>query len=277
MGAPGSRITFDGILLTGRGIEVRGTFDEMIIRHCTLVPGWSLHADAKLRRPAEPSLSFIKASARVRIDRCIIGAIHATQEDVPADPVAIWITDSIVDATSRELNAIGGPEAAFASVALNVIRCTIVGRVHAHSIDLAENCVFAGHVRVARRQSGCMRYCYVPPKSHTPSRYRCQPDLVDKALDDSMAPEHLSRSERNIVRQAEWLRVAPQFVTTRYGEPAYCRLADGCAEEVTRGAEDRAEIGVFHSLFEPQRVDNLRQRLAEYVPAGTDVGIIFAS
>jgi hypothetical protein len=122
-----------------------------------------------------------------------------------------------------------------------------------------------------------MRYCYVPPGSRTPSRFCCQPDRVDQALDERAKPEQLPRSELHALRQTERLRVEPQFITTRYGEPAYCRLARGCADEITHGAEDRAELGVFHDLFEAQRVANLRIRLAEYVPAGTDVGIIFAS
>jgi hypothetical protein len=276
-GAAGSRITFDGVLVTGRGIDVRGTFEEIIFRHCTLVPGWSLHQDVRPRRPAEPSLSLMDASGRVRIDRCIVGAIYATQEDVLAEPVAMRISESIVDATGNELIAIGAADEEVASVALTVTRSTILGRVHAHTVELAENSVFTGQVRVARRQHGCMRYCYVPPGSRTPSRYSCQPDLVDKALEESVKLERLPKSELHALRRTEGLRVEPQFITTRYGEPAYCRLARGCADEITRGAEDRAELGVFHDLFEAQRLANLRNRLGEYVPAGTDVGIIFAS
>ncbi|SHJ55654.1 hypothetical protein SAMN05444159_0910 [Bradyrhizobium lablabi] len=276
-GAVGSRMTLDGILVTGRGIDIRGTFDAFIIRHCTLVPDWSLHQDARPHRPAEPSLSFTDASARVRIDRCIIGAIHATQEDILADPLDLRISQSIVDATSNDLVAIGAPDDGAASIALTVMRSTILGRVHTHTVELAENSILAGHVRVARRQHGCMRYCYVPPGSRTPSRYCCQPDLVGQALDEAVKLEQLPRSELRALRHVEWLRVEPQFITKRYGEPAYCRLALGCADEITHGAEDRSELGVFHDLYEPQRIANLRNRLAEYVPAGTDAGIIFAS
>jgi hypothetical protein len=276
-GAAGSCITLDGILVTGRGIDIRGTFDEIVFRHCTLVPGWSLHQDARPRRPAEPSLSFMDASPRVLIDRCIIGTIHATQEDILTDPITMRISESIVDATGNELIAIGSPEQEAAPIALTVTKSTILGRVHTHTVELAENSIFTGQVRVARRQHGCVRYCYIPPGSHTPARYCCQPDLADKILDDAAKLEHLPRSELHGLRRAEWLRLEPQFITTRYGEPAYCRLARGCADEIAHGAEDRAELGVFHDLFEQQRLANLRNRLVEYVPAGTDVGTIFAS
>jgi hypothetical protein len=33
-------------------------------------------------------------------------------------------------------------------------------------------------------------------------------------------------------------------------------------------------MGAFHDLFQPQREDNLRTRLDEYTPAGTDAAIL---
>jgi hypothetical protein len=36
-------------------------------------------------------------------------------------------------------------------------------------------------------------------------------------------------------------------------------------------------MGVFHDLFQPQRMANLRARLGEYTPAGIDAGVILAS
>ena len=41
----------------------------------------------------------------------------------------------------------------------------------------------------------------------------------------------------------------------------------------TRGADDEAEMGAFHDLYQPQRIANLRARLDEYTPAGIDAGI----
>jgi hypothetical protein len=276
-GAAGSRFALDGLLLMGRGLEFRGTFDAVTIRHCTLVPGWSDEARGRSRRPAEPSVAMVNVSARLVIDRSILGAIYAIQEDVTIDPVAVEISDSIVDATSDGEPAIGTSEGAVAPVALTARRVTFIGHVHVHTVELAENSIFADHVKVARRQFGCMRYCYVAPNSRTPPRYYCQPDLAEKALEEGELSEHLSAEERRALRHTEQLRLAPRFETTHYGEPAYCRLAADCAEEIRRGAEDRSELGVFHDLFEPQRAANLRARLADSVPAGVEVGIVFAS
>jgi hypothetical protein len=61
----------------------------------------------------------------------------------------------------------------------------------------------------------------------------------------------------------------------RYGRPDYCRLAVDGPEEIARGADDESEMGVYHDLYQPQRLANLRARLSEYMPAGMDAGIIF--
>src|SRR5262249_21611196 len=129
-----------------------------------------------------------------------------------------------------------------------------------------------GKIRVARRQQGCMRFCYVPPESRTPRRYECQPDLGEKAVEKKAKKE-----EWDALLGAERARVEPQFVSTRYGQPSYCKLADSCVTEIKRGADDESEMGVFHDLFGPQREANLRARLEEYVPAGVSAGIVFAT
>jgi hypothetical protein len=68
--------------------------------------------------------------------------------------------------------------------------------------------------------------------------------------------------------------VVPHFTSIRYGTPGYAQLAAGCPEEIRRGAEDGSEMGAFHDLFQPQREDGLRQRIDEYIPAGSQAGIV---
>jgi hypothetical protein len=62
-----------------------------------------------------------------------------------------------------------------------------------------------------------------------------------------------------------------------YGTPAYCQLSENTAREITQGADDESEMGVYHDLFGPQREANLRARLDEYTPAGMETGIFFAT
>jgi hypothetical protein len=147
---------------------------------------------------------------------------------------------------------------------LTIARTTVIGHTHVHAIALAEDSIFQGLVEVARRQIGCVRFCWVPPKSRTPRRFECQPDLVIAAV---------TGADQDI----EAARVEPRFNSTRYGSPVYCQLSLDCAVEIASGASDDSEMGVFHDLFQPQRAANLRVRLNEYVPASADIDIIFTS
>ena len=112
------------------------------------------------------------------------------------------------------------------------------------------------------------------PGSRTPRRYECQPDLAEAAAVVGLDPK--DAAGRAAAKAAARERVRPRFRGVRYGSPVYARLADGCAEEIRRGADDESEMGVFHDLYEPQRAANLSARLDEYTPAGVDAGLIFA-
>ena len=144
-------------------------------------------------------------------------------------------------------------------------------------IELGENCILNNRIFVARRQYGCLRFCYVPPESRTPPRYNCQPDLVKAAARARGLENGLPEETIEHAQATEQMRVRPQFNSTRYGSPAYCQLATGCAEEIKRGADDESEMGVFHDLFQPQREANLSVRMDEYIPAASDIGIILVS
>jgi len=259
------------------------------IRHCTLVPGWTLQGDCSPGYPAEPSLELWNVDVHVTVAHSILGSIQVYQDEVLTDPIPIHISDSILDATGTgcegpECEALSAPGSGLAHAVLTALRCTVIGHVLTHAIDLAENSILDGQVWVARSQRGCGRFSYVRPGSRTPRRYRCQPDLAGQAKvkelrrkteeEKTTPPTEL---EEEHAQRWEEERVRPQFNSTRYGTPTYCQLADTCAEEIRHGAEDESEMGTFHDLYQPQREANLRARLAEYSPAGMDAGIIYAS
>lgn len=298
---PGSRFTLDGLLIAGRGVQIESDFPggdrakddrkegdwnnreraSVTIRHSTLVPGWSLEPDCDPSRPAEPSLEIINTYPCILIEHSIVGSIQVNLDEVKRDPIPIRISDSIIDATgadcdSPECEAIGAAGFALAHAIIDVVRSTVIGRVLTHAIRLGENSIFMGRITVARRQMGCMRFCYLTPYSRTPRRYNCQPDLVEAPVREDLTPGLPAEVIEQLLAP-ERMRVRPQFNSTRYGTPTYCQLADSCAEEIKRGADDESEIGVFHDLFQPQRKANLHVRLEEYVPAHEDVGIIFSS
>lgn len=285
-GAPGSSFTLDGVLVTGRPLRVIGPLRQLKLHHVTLVPGWTIHPDGEPDEANEYSLELIdNPGMQVVIGHSILGSIQVDQDQVTTEPVPITLSDSILDATSPLLEALDAPEWPLAHAALAILRSTVIGVIRTHAIDLAENSVFDGQVEVGRSQRGCMRFCYAPPESRTPRRYRCQPDLaaaaaqeeVERRADwDGLSAED-QRALRTEVQEQARLRVRPVLESARYGTPAYARLAGACAEEIRRGASDESEMGAFHDLFEPQRAANLQARLDEYAPAGTDIGIIYAS
>jgi hypothetical protein len=184
---------------------------------------------------------------------------------VKSEPVRLRISDSIVDATGNDLAALASPTLPIAYATLNIMRSTVIGEIHTREIELAENCIFNGKVRVARRQKGCIRFSYVLPGSRTPRRYQCQPDSATRDItnDDEKAREEL--------------RVRPQFNSTRFGTPSYCQLSEACADEIIRGADDESEMAFFTTSFKVSVPPYLRARLDEYSPAGMEAGVIYAS
>jgi hypothetical protein len=293
--APGSRLILDGLLITNRSVYVTtengaSPVDEvcpaeLVIRHCTLVPGWGLDSDCNPQEPSEASLELDKALVRVRIEHSILGAIQVESDEVWNDPIVIQLSDSILDATERTSDAdkyaLHDPSQSgnVAHVRLTVQRCTVFGIVAVHAIELAENSIFSDCLNTARRQLGCMRFCYVPPGCRTPKRYHCQPELAEQTREEALrqANPSVTQAEIDAARALERERVRPQFNGRRYGQPTYCQLAETCADEIKRGADDEAEMGVFHDLFQPQREANLRARLDEFTPTGMDAGIIFVN
>ena len=292
-GEAGSKFSLDGLLITGRPVRISGPLQEVAFRHTTLVPGWTLQPDCEPDRGLEPSLQLYDTpGTRVTIEHSILGTIQVKLDEVEEEPIPIYIADSILDATGPEIEALGTPEwrlgvkrRRLAHAVLTIVRSTVFGYVDVHAIDLAENTIFDGLVTVGRRQRGCMRFCYAPwPDSRTPRRFNCQPELARRAIAEEIQAQARAegeptptKDELKAAQDRESERVRPRFSSRRYGVPTYAQLAATCAEEITRGADDESEIGVYHDLYRPQRTANLLARLQEYTPAGMDVGIIYVS
>ncbi|MEV6173695.1 hypothetical protein AB0L99_36475 [Streptomyces sp. NPDC051954] len=245
------RIVLDGLLVAGRGINVTGPMGAVVVRHSTLVPGWSLEPECEPHSPEEPSVVLERTTACLQIEHSILGTIEVIGDEVTEEPLDIHLRDSILDATGDDREALSAPDCRHAHAVLHLHRTTVIGEIHTHAVQIAENSVFTGKLHVARRGIGCLRYSYVPTGSRTPRRHRCRPDLTPG--------------------------VRPLFAAVRYGTPWYGQLADRCPEEIRRGSDDGAEMGAFHDLYRPQREDGLRARLEEYTPAGTDAGIFFVT
>jgi hypothetical protein len=221
----------------------------------------------------------LDGQCRLEADHCILGAMRSPRE------TRVSLSHCILDATRDTHVAFAAPDGIEEGGSLTVVNSTVVGKVRTHTMDLASNSIFVAElaspdpgwtapVRAERRQQGCVRFSRVPEGSRLPRRYRCQPDLALEARAKALglaSPEDLPAAEREMLV----LRLTPMFRSLRYGDPAYAQLSRRCAVEIREGAEDQAEMGAFHDLYQPQREGNLRVRLDEYLRFGLEAGVFY--
>lgn len=285
-GGTDAEVTLNGLLLSGAALRVpvaANGLRRLVLRHCTLVPGQTLDIDGVPAAPGQPSLIVELDDLTVVLDHCIVGGIRA----VPG--AKFEVNDSVVDANDPTAVAFADLDDSAAGAELRVVDSTIVGKVHTRRLDLASNVIFLADlapadtwtaaVRAAQKQSGCVRFSWVPSPARVPRRYRCQPDLaIEEAVADALeANPGLTELEQLAltasVTAGTRARVVPAFTDRRYGRPAYGQLSRGCPVEIRRGADDESEMGAFHDLFQPQRLTNLDVRLQEYLRVGLEAGV----
>jgi hypothetical protein len=219
-----------------------GSLGALRLSHCTLPPAMGrVVVEASATGP-EKQNALLKLSLEHSI--CVPVALPDTVSELE-------IKDSILSSGQDSDDTLDAITASGAAADLE--RSTFFGTVSVRSVE-ASNCIFTGVMQAARRQTGCVRFSYLPQESSAPRRYRCQPEDA-----------------------ADAVRVRPQFTSPRYGDPGYAQLAQRCAAEIRQGTDDEAEMGAFHDLFQPQRETNLRVRLDEYLRFGLDAGITYVS
>ncbi len=261
---PALSVNLNGLLIEG-AIEL-GDNVKLIVEHCTFVPGHSLEEDGSPTYPDRDSVVVAEGAfdVEVVISKSVVGPIR-----LPHNSRSLLIQDSIVDASKVEdveRPAIAADDAADEPGPPTTIeRTTVFGDVYVKELTLASEVIFSSPVRAERTQAGCARFSYLPLGSETPRRYRCQPDLALENITNS--------TEEKLIRT----RLAPSFTSIHYGEPAYAQLAARSAEELRTGAEDGSEMGAFCHLKQPQREQNLRIRLEEYLPFGLAPGLYYVS
>ena len=201
----------------------------------------------------------------------------------------VEIDDSIVDAHEPANVAFADLDDQDPGAELKVVDSTMIGKVHTRHVELASNVIFLAElapadtwtaaVRAVQKQSGCVRFSWVPSPARVPRRHRCQPDLaIEEAVADALeANPGLTDLQQQAltasVTAGTRARGAPAFTARSYGRPAYGQLSRGCPVEIRRGADDESEMGAFHDLFQPQRLINLDVRLQEYLRVGLEAGV----
>jgi hypothetical protein len=245
-GGDSAEVTINGLLIAGARLRIPvlnprdGTpngLQRVTLLHCTLVP-------------APETIIVELPNVVLDIQLSIIGSIRAI------DSATVQVQDSIIDTTSDSELAYAGLNPGDGGGTLQLINTTVFGRIHAIEMNLISSSLLVAvpdplnpgipSVVSDRTQDGCVRFSRIPADGRTPRQYKCTAD-------------------------------EPVFTSTRYGDPAYCRLDQRCSASISAGGDDGAEMGAFHNLFQPQRVANLRARLDEYLRFGLEAGIFFAS
>jgi hypothetical protein len=288
-GDENAEVTLSGLLLIGARIRVTGTLRQLRLRHCTLVPGLNLDTKGVPQQPDEPSLIIEKDGIAVEVDHCITGGLRWPELS------RLDIRDSIVDATNDAGVALAGPgavpegELSPMGGTLRMEECTVIGKVHTRVMELVSNSIFIARtepgdgwdapVLVERKQNGCVRFSFVPDGAHTPRRFRCQPDLEISIRTEAADKEARSKNQtltnvrRAAIRAEVISELNPSFTSLRYGVPAYGQLRSRSPRQIREGADDESAMGVFHDVFEPQRMTNVRIRLEEYLRFGLEAGV----
>jgi len=177
----------------------------------------------------------------VLVERAIVGPV------LVADTVRrLRLIDSIVDGSF-------GAQFAVVAPATGVDASTILGPVVVEGLD-ASNSIFMDVVGVSRRQTGCVRFSYLPTSSRVPRRFRCQPSDPDADA-----------------------RVTPRFTSLEFGEPGYAQLAPRCPSEISAGADNESEMGAFQFLQQTQRIGSLRASLDEHLRFGLEAGLFLVT
>ena len=266
-GGTGAKVILNGLRISSQPLTIgSGDLRSLAICHCTLVPGLELNADRSPKSPGQFSVSSTvvdeNSDLEVSIQRSICGGIQLL------DTHDLNIKDSIIQGLG--IPAVDGST-------LVVESSTILGAVSVRKIKEASNTIFTASVYSRLTQEGCVRFCYVPDDSRVPRRFRCQPDLaIKKALDAAIELQPtLSDTEKDLITTEIMGRVKPLFTSEIYGNPGYTQLHRNCPEEIFKGAEDGAEMGVWRHLQQPQRLANLQAGLEEYLPAAMEAGIFF--
>jgi hypothetical protein len=250
-GAAKGELTIDGLIVNGNITVLTGDLGTLRLGHMSLVPSGSFQVNSSVV-PATQNTELA-----ILIQRSICGPVT-----LPDSVPALTVIDSIVASALT-----GTPDKAAITAKgsdVNIQTSTVLGTTDARTLE-AGNSILLGVVTAVRRQTGCVRFSYVPDSSQTGRRYRCQPDLALAAeTDQTLYPG---------IR----LRLQPVLTSVTFGDPGYAQLALNCATEIRSGAEDGAEMGVFDYLKQPQRETNLRSSLDEYLRFGLEAGIFFVN
>ncbi|MFT3770698.1 MAG: hypothetical protein QM820_35180 [Minicystis sp.] len=241
-----SRLTLDGIFVSGGEILLVGNYDEVTIVTSTLDPGTAgasagTYVNSVDSRPLAPCRLRVNGHVnKLVIDRSIVGSVAV---EATGTISSLRISESIVQSHHGEFAVDAGP-----LCDVEIVRSTILGPGRVHRLQ-ATSSILYGAMEVADKQHSCLRYCAYTTDGSLPHKFECH------ALDAG----------------------ASVFTSRVFGEPAYAQLSASAPPRLWNGAEDGAEMGAFGREKTPIKERSLLIKLNEYMPAGLTPVLIYTT
>jgi hypothetical protein len=230
-----STLTLDGCWFgstanTNVAIILRGNYERVTIKDCTIDPGGSSNANGETILPVTLRIEgFIETLC---IQNSISGPVILTGGGIVEQ---VFITDSIIQSVDPAIKAIDITQGK-----TDIERTTVFGELTVHELYASE-LLLTGLGTVKNTQEGCFRFSAAPRASKLPRPY------------ESFLFHHDSN---------HW------FSSRRFGDPGYAQLSDTAPAAIARGAGNGSEMGAFSNLLNPIKFDGLRTKIDEYMPFG---------
>ncbi len=255
-------LILEGLFISGGDIVLRGAFDQVILRCCTLDPGEvdpaatlpyprypygkavDLRPLSTDRRLLVPCHLYIEGQVnQLIIDRCILGPIYTRADSSGIQHLIMH--DSIVQAVHPD-------EAAFnlGTGITELVRCTVLGKTDVHRL-MASGCILDDLITATDAQHSCLRFSAWATGSTVLHPYEC----------------------------VEIRPIAPLFTSRVFGQPGYAQLQTGADRLIQtssgggkatllEGAEDGSEMGAFAREKNAIKQRSLRIKYDEFMPLG---------
>ncbi|MBN3496377.1 hypothetical protein [Arthrobacter pascens] len=251
--AEAGRLVVDGLEITGGMRLAVRSVSHLELRHTTL------------RSPGAAALTATGqlTDVTVEITRTMCGPIRLGSSAIPVTG-DLTLCDSVVASdgiATGDTLAAPGLDCCLRNV-------TVLGSSQLRELT-ATNVLFAAPLTVSRRQSGCVRFSFVPDGSAAPRLYRCQPQLALAAARQAKGAP-LSVSEAQRVR----LSVEPVLLDRSLDEPTVAMLHELCPDAIRLGGEDEAEMGAFAVAAHGIARANLVSLFDDFVPSALRAGVI---
>ncbi|MEO8148079.1 MAG: hypothetical protein ABI723_10600 [Bacteroidia bacterium] len=231
-----SVLTLDGLWigsvgnLINKAIILRGDYECVVIKNCTLDPGGSVNAKNETLFPL--TLSIEGNVENLCLESSILGPVKL---ESTGNVEEVYISDCIIQSIDTTIKALQLDKGK-----VNIQRTTIFGDVDVHRLEASETLV-TRTADVTDTQNGCFRFSAAPVNSRLPHPYE----------------SFLFEKDSNY-----W------FTSHRFGDPGFAQLSDAAPKNILRGAENGSEIGAFSHLLNPIKLEGLRSKIDEYMPFG---------